>query len=127
MSELLDALRARDEGALERLTAAGVAFHSPVTDYRGAPNVVHLLRTIGDVLDTIEAEETFEAPAVTVTLAKVTVGGREAEALLREEVDASGSIVDLTLMLRPLDVLMTAVELMGEALAADPLPEPPDG
>ncbi|HLM27143.1 MAG TPA: nuclear transport factor 2 family protein [Thermoleophilaceae bacterium] len=123
MSGLLAALRTGDADALNRLTADDVAFHSPVTDYSGRANVVHLLRTIGDVLDTIEAEETFDAPGVTVTLAKVSVGGRKADALVREEVDADGALSDLTLMLRPLDVLMAAVELMGEALAADPLPE----
>ena len=123
MSQLLDALRARDADALGKLTAEEVRFHSPVTDYEGRAQVVHLLRTIGDVLDSVEAEETFDAPAVTVTLAKARVGNREADALIREEVDASGAIVDLTLMLRPLDVLMDAVERMGQALAADPLPD----
>lgn len=123
MSGLLEAIRAGDDAALNELTADDVRFHSPVTDYEGRPRVVHLLRTIGGILEELEAEETFHAPSVTVTIASARVEGSSVTAMLREEVDAAGALVDLTLMVRPLEVLMKAVERMGKALNERPLPD----
>jgi hypothetical protein len=42
----------------------------------------------------------------------------EAEGVLDEVRDEQGGIIQLTLMLRPLEVLLVAIERMGQELAA---------
>jgi hypothetical protein len=120
--DLLTAVRTRDTRALEALVAPDVAFHSPVASYRGRDVVVHLLQTIGGILDEVRPVHRLDASDERVTFLAARVGDDEADGVLSEVLDADGRVGELRLLLRPLPVLLAAVERMGAALAAAPMP-----
>src|ERR687887_488200 len=60
MSELLAAIAESDRDGLEGMLAENVVFHSPVQTYRGRPQVVRLLVTIGGVVDDVEVTRTLD-------------------------------------------------------------------
>jgi hypothetical protein len=111
---LLDDLRGR--------LAADVVFHSPVATYRGRDDVAHLLATIARVVDDIAPARELTADGTRVTFFIARVGERDVDGVLEETFGAGGEVVELRLMLRPLDALLAAVRGMGEALALEPLP-----
>jgi SnoaL-like domain len=113
MSALLDAISARDRAALEELLADDVVFHSPVQTYRGRRQVVHLLVTIGGVLDGVDV--TREVDGVTFFAARVEE--HPVDGILDQHVGDDGRITEITLMLRPLPQLQAAVARMARALA----------
>jgi len=113
MSQLIDAIRAADRDALRALLADEVVFHSPVQTYRGKDQVVHLLVTIGGVLDAIGV--TRELNGVTFFTAEVEE--HPMDGVLDEHTDDDGRIAEITLMLRPLAQLQAAVARMARALA----------
>jgi hypothetical protein len=113
---LVEALRGGDRAALEGLLAHDVVFHSPVRTYEGRAVVLHLLATIAGVLDDIEPARVVSGARETVTFATARVGDAAADAVVDERFDDEGRVAELTLMLRPLDVLLSAVERMGRAL-----------
>ena len=121
-ADLLTAVRTQDAGALAALVAPDVAFHTPVASYRGREVVVHLLQTIGGILDEVRPVRRLDAVDERVTFIAARVGHDEADGVLSEVLDADGRVGELRLMLRPLPVLLAAVERMGAALAAAPMP-----
>jgi hypothetical protein len=92
-------------GAAEQL-AEDVTFHSPVRDYHGRARVAEVLGMVTHVLGRGEIESVLEAGDETVTF--FTAG--ELEGMLRVR---GGS--DVTLMARPLRVLLPAVERLQNA------------
>jgi hypothetical protein len=119
---LLDAIRAQDANTLDRALADDVAFHSPVRSYRHRDDVIHLLRTIGGLLGDIEARRELSGPNGTATFLSASVAGKPIEGVLEQVRDGDGRVAEVTLMLRPLDAQLAAIERMGQALAAEPLP-----
>jgi hypothetical protein len=117
VSELVDALRARDAQAFDRLLADDVVFNSPVATYSERAQVIHLLATIGRVLDTIEPARQIESEGVRATVIKGSYGDHALDGVLLQTLDGDGRITDLTLMLRPLEAQIAAVKRMGELLA----------
>ena len=113
MSRLLAAIAGRDREALNALLADDVVFHSPVQTYRGRERVVHLLVTVGGVIDDVEA--TRELDGVTFFAARVEE--HPVDGVLDEHTDAAGYVAEITLMLRPLAQLQAAVARMTRALA----------
>ena len=113
MSRVLAAIAARDGEALTGLLADDVVFHSPVQTYRGREQVIHLLVTIGGILESVE--ETREAETVTFFNAKVEE--HPLDGILDEQTGADGRVAQLTLLLRPLASLQAAVARMTRALA----------
>jgi hypothetical protein len=112
VSRLLDAIAGRDRDRLNALLADDVVFHSPVQTYRGREQVVHLLLTIGGVLDGIE-----EVRGVgTVTFFAAVVEEHPLDGMLDEHAK-DGRLTEITLMLRPLAALQAAVARMARALA----------
>jgi SnoaL-like domain len=111
---LLQAIQARDRAALAELLAEDAVFHSPVASYRGRDEVVHLLATIGGVLDDVNVTREVD----TVTFVTAQVGDHQLDGMLDEIRDGDGRIAEITLMLRPLAALQAAVERMGRALRA---------
>jgi hypothetical protein len=101
--------------------AEDVVFHSPVATYRGRADVAHLLATITGVVEGIEPRRSLAEGDVRVTFFDLRVGGADADGVL-EEVTAGDEVVELRLMLRPLESLLVAVKAMGAALAVSPLP-----
>ncbi len=115
-SRLVAAISASDRAALANLLTDDVAFHSPVTDYRGRDRVVHLLATIGTVIDDIRVRRELSEGRQTVAFVEGMIGGRPIEGVLDQFRDEAGRILELTLMLRPLEVLLEGVKRMGAAL-----------
>jgi ketosteroid isomerase-like protein len=117
---LIDALRESDRDAIAALMADDVEFHSPVADYRGREQVVHLLATIAGVIDDIRTRRELGEGLETVTFVEGEVAGRAVDGVLDEIRAEDGRIVELTLMLRPLDALMEGVKRMAAALTDTP-------
>ena len=110
---LLEAIRERDREALGALVADDVVFDSPATTYRGREQVVDLLVLIGKVLDDVTATREVE----TVTFIRGRLGDDELNGVLVEITDDDGRIAEITLLLRPLATLQTAVRQLARVLA----------
>jgi hypothetical protein len=110
---LLEAIAAGDRDTLTELLADDVAFHSPVQTYRGRDRVVHLLATVGTVIDDVEATRELDG----VTFFAASVEEHPMDGVLDVRHDAAGHIAEITLMLRPLAQLQAAVARMTRALA----------
>jgi hypothetical protein len=125
LSELARRLRDADRmsllGSLPERLAGEVVFHSPVATYRGQQDVAHLLATIARVVDDVTPARAVSDAGLRVTFFTARVGEHEADGVLAENLDGD-TIVELRLMLRPLDALLAAVKRMGEELATSPLP-----
>ena len=111
--DLLSAIRERDREALAAMVTDDVVFHSPATTYRGRDQVVDLLALIGGVLEDVTSTRQVE----TVTFVKGYSDGEELNGVLVEITDSDGRIAEITLLLRPLAALQTAVRRMARALA----------
>ena len=112
--DLLGAIREGDREALAGMLADDVVFNSPATVYSGRDQVVDLLVLIGKVLDDgLAATGQVE----TVTFVKGHLDGDELDGVLVEITDDEGRIAELTLLLRPLATLQTAVRHLARALA----------
>jgi SnoaL-like protein len=109
---LLEAIANRDRDALVGLLAEDVVFHSPVQTYRGRDQVVHLLLTIGGILEGIEVTR----PAGRSTFFATQVEEHPMDGVLDVD-EQDGRITEITLMLRPLAALQAAVARMARALA----------
>jgi hypothetical protein len=116
---LIDALRTADRAALADVLTEDVAFHSPVTDYRGRDEVVNLLATIGTVVEDVRVRRELRQDRETATFIEGTVGGRAVDGVLDQIRDETGGICEITLMLRPLESLLEGVRRMRTALGLD--------
>jgi hypothetical protein len=109
------------ESYLDQL-ADDVTFNSPVATYRGRADVEHLLTIISGVVDRFEVERELTGPDEAVAFVSGLVAGQRIHGVVDRRFGADGRIIEMTLMLRPLKALISAVELMGKALATSPLP-----
>ena len=110
---LLTAISDSDRDALEAMLAQDVVFHSPVQTYRGRAQILHLLVTIGGVIDDVRATRELDG----VTFFTASVAEHPVDGVLDEHANDDGRITELTLMLRPLAQLQAAVARMARALA----------
>jgi SnoaL-like domain len=113
MSELLAAIANRDRDGLESMLAEDVVFHSPVQSYRGRRQTVHLLTTIGGVIEGVEVTRQLDD----VTFFNARVGEHPVDGVLVEGTVDGEQIAEITIMLRPLAQLQAAVARMTRALA----------
>jgi SnoaL-like domain len=114
VSALLTAIAGRDQDGLEAMLAEDVVFHSPVQTYRGRPQAVRLLVTIGGVVDHVEVTRRLDG----VTFFAANVEEHPVDGVLVEQEGDNGQIAEITLMLRPLAQLQAAVARMARALAS---------
>lgn len=121
-STLVTLLTHPDQARLSALLSEDVRFHSPVADYHGRADVAHLFTTIAGVLEMTEPLRVLAAGHERVTFLAGTAQGRPIDGVLDEQYDDLGRIVEVTLMLRPLSALHTAVRAMATALDTSPLP-----
>lgn len=110
---LLRAISDGDREALEGMLAEDVVFHSPVQTYRDRNQVLHLLVTIGGVIDDVQPTRELDG----VTFFSAQVEEHPVDGVMDEHANAEGRITELTLMLRPLAQLQAAVARMARALA----------
>lgn len=119
---LVDLLGPDGATELAALLADDVTFSSPVADYHGKADVLHLLGLIGQVLDHRAATGVSFDGATRLTSIDASVRGERVEGIIRERHDARGRLTHATLFLRPLRSLHAAVGAMAELLAQSPLP-----
>jgi hypothetical protein len=110
---LVSAISEQDREALSAMVADDVVFNGPVTTYQGRDQAVHLLALIGSILDDFTATGEVE----TVTFVKAHLDGEELDGALIEKRDDNGRIAEITLLMRPLTMVQTAVRRMARALA----------
>ncbi len=121
-SQLLALLRPDDQSRPQPALSEEVVFYSPVKDYHGRADVAHILSTIGNVLDQIEAQRELAADREIVTIITASHRGEQMSGVLYETRDAAGRIERGTLLLRPLSTLRQAIAGMVAALEQSPLP-----
>ena len=109
---LLEAITARQREELNSMLAEDVVFHSPVQTYRGRAQVIHLLMTIGGVIEDVDVTRELDG----VTFFTAQVEEHPVDGVLVEE-GRGAEISEITLMLRPLAQLQAAVARMARALA----------
>lgn len=119
---LIEVLARADASALTALVAENVTFSSPVADYHGRADVVHMFGFIARVLRDPVATSEATVGGARVTMLTARVDGHEVEGVLRERHDDEGRLVHATLFLRPYRSLRTAIAAMGRLLAGSPLP-----
>lgn len=125
-SPVLTAWRTGRTDELAAAVADAVVFSSPVTDYRGRDAALHILATIGEVIENPSLIEQQEGETTTFSRFAASIGGDELHGLLHEERDSTGRLVHITLFLRPLAVLHTAITAMRTRLERSPLPVRPE-
>ncbi|MET8798162.1 hypothetical protein ABZV91_17210 [Nocardia sp. NPDC004568] len=125
-SPVLTAWRTGHIDGLAAAVADAVVFSSPVTDYRGRDAALHILATIGEVIDNPTPIEQQEGETTTFSRFVASLGGDELHGLLHEERDSTGRLVHITLFLRPFTVLRTAIAAMRTRLERSPLPAQPE-
>ncbi len=120
--EFVAALIAGDTAALDRALSADVVFHSPVRSYSRRDHVLHLLSMIGPLLSDARVARSWPggnggATVIVSEQAEGTLTG-----MIEERRGVDGRIREVTLLLRPIGVMMPTVKRMGLALEANPLP-----
>jgi SnoaL-like domain len=116
---LLAALADGDRDALAAMVADDVVFLSPATAYRGRDQVVDVMAVAGSVFQGLTASR---APATissgeTLTLIEASVEGEPINGILLERADDAGRIAEITILLRPLGTLQTALRHIARGLA----------
>ena len=126
MSKLVEALQARDTSAIDALLAGDVVFRSPVRTYRDRRDVVHLLSTIAHLFQGISQARSWPGRDGVATFVEIDTGAEPLDGVVEEIHNDRGLVVEVTLMLRPLGAVLPAVQRMGQALEAAPLPSGTD-
>ena len=121
-STLVSVLSHPDEARLEALLSEDVCFHSPVADYVTRADIAHLFIKIAGIIESMEPVRELASARERTTFLSGSVRGQHIEGVLDERYDTGGRVFEVTLMLRPLAALNTAVLAMAEALAVSPLP-----
>jgi hypothetical protein len=104
-----EAFLAGDVDRAAALLPEDVTFHSPVRDYHGRERVAAVLSMVVRVLGRGEIESVLDGDGETATFFTAQVGDGTLEGVVRTR----GS--DVTLMARPLRVLLPAVEELAKA------------
>jgi hypothetical protein len=121
-SVILSIWQSGDTDRLADRLAEDATFSSPVTDYRGREDAVHILGLIASAIDEVQTSAAWEAERETVWALTGKANGHDLQGMLRERRDATGRVVHATLYLRPYRALNKAMERMGELLSEKPLP-----
>jgi SnoaL-like protein len=119
VSRLLDAMARSDRDALAGMLGEDVVFHSPATTYQGREQVVDLLAVGGRVIEgpTPTREPQTLDEGETLTFLRGSIDGEQLDGVLIEIADEEGRIAELTIFLRPLAALQTAIRHIARALA----------
>jgi ketosteroid isomerase-like protein len=113
-TELIDAFLAGDTDAAIARLADDATFHSPVADYTGRARIAKVWGAVAEVVTDAQADRVLVDGDRAVAFFTGTAAGRPIDGV----VHAVGSpVADVTLMVRPLDALLPAVERMKDLLA----------
>jgi SnoaL-like domain len=116
--DLLSAIAEGDRQALGDMVADDVVFHSPATTYRGRDQVVDLLAIAGSVIGgpTPTREPITIGAGETLTFLTTSVGDEQLDGVLVEVRHGDGRIAEITMLLRPLAAVETAMRLTARGL-----------
>ena len=116
---VLKAMVDGDRDALDALVADDVVFNGPATAYAGREQVVEVLVIGGSVLQGLTAarEAANVGPGETLTLIEASVEGEQLNGVLLERTDQAGLIAEVTILLRPLGPLQTAIRYIARGMA----------
>jgi SnoaL-like domain len=103
-------------GMLDRL-ADDAVFHSPAADYDDRATIAAVLGALTQVVRDAEPTSLVQGPDQAVAFFTATVEGRRGDGMLRVVAPGGGPASDVTLMVRPLRVLLAGVEEMKRRLA----------
>ena len=113
---VIDALKARDTDALDRVLAPDAVFHSPVQSYKQRELALRVLSAVAVVIEEMRVVSEYEQGEEKVTFVSGTARGQKLDGVIRE-LRAPEGVREVTLMVRPLGALQTALERMRELLA----------
>ena len=116
---LIEAMARQDREAIRAMVADGVVFNSPATAYEGREQVADVLAIAGGVFRGLAAsrEPVAIAPGERITLVEASVEGEPLNGFLLERTDEDGRIAELTILLRPLAPLQTAIRHIARGMA----------
>jgi hypothetical protein len=121
-SMILPVWQRRGTGALTDLLAEDATFSSPVADYHGRENAAHMLSLIATVVHDVAPVRAWGDERESVSAFTARTDDGELQGILREERGPAGTLVRVTLFLRPYSVLRAAIATMRQRLADAPLP-----
>lgn len=118
------AVEAGDWDAARALLHDDVVFRSPAVyqPYRGKAACSHLLRHVEQVFEGFRYVDEIDGGDRVALVFEATVAGKDVQGLDHLRLDASGRIVELTVMIRPLSGLIALATAMGTRLEEDPVP-----
>lgn len=116
---VLEAMADGDRPALDAMVADDVVFNGPASAYVGREQVVEVLAIGGAVLQGLTAarEPATVGPGETLTLIEASVEGEQLNGVLLERTDEAGRVVEVTVLLRPLGPLQTAIRHIARGMA----------
>ena len=103
------------DGAVGRL-APDAVFHSPVADYHGRHRIAKVYTALSRVLGHAHVTSVLRGDRETAVAFQGSVMGRDVDGMLRVVTNPDGTVGHVTLLLRPLDVLLAGVERMKALL-----------
>ena len=114
------AWRERDPDAWGQALAPGVVIHSPILrePFRGREQAVELFGVLFDALGEVEITDEFTDGDTHVFFWRVRIGARTVEGLDKIRHDQTGTINEITVMIRPLVDIATFAAAIGPGLAA---------
>jgi SnoaL-like protein len=116
---VLKAMVDGDRDALDALVADDVVFNGPASAYRGREQVVEVLAIGGGVLQGLTAtrEPASIGTGETLTRIEASVEGEQLDGVLLERTDEAGRVAEVTILLRPLGPLQTAIRYIARGMA----------
>jgi hypothetical protein len=115
---LTDAFLACDAPAMVAELAADAVFHSPVADYEGRDRIGAVLAAVTQVVAVPQRSHLLEGSGETLLAFTAEFEGRAGDGVLFAIGGRDRAISELTLMVRPLAVLLDAVDRMKVLLHA---------
>jgi hypothetical protein len=111
-----DAYLAGDLATIESRLAPDATFRSPVTEYTGAAEIMPVLAALGEVVTGLRATSRLDGTGESAVMFAGSVDGREVQGVFHVEATLDGRVSCITLMVRPLEVLLAGIEAMRQKM-----------
>ena len=112
------AVEAKDLDGIAATLAPDVVFHTPVKyrPFEGREMVMVLFGVLLEIFEDFRYTDELAGPDTLALVFAARVGDREVEGLDLLRFDATGAIVDFTVMVRPLSAAQALAEAVGRGL-----------
>jgi len=98
---LINAFLAGDASSAAAMLAPAATFHSPIRDYRGAPQIDAVWRAVAGVVEDVRATSVHERDGETIAFFAGVIKDNPVDGVLRALTDENDRVADVTLMVRP--------------------------